>query len=180
MTAEQDDYEHYLAWKDNQAVINSVTTIEQDDYDSGIFTFKFPFSNDSRNPIYLMIGRLYVDLGEDSIESYSVGLFEKDVLEVKIRIDRKDQEQQNLQEVLTYWYEANDCLGFSFCPLNFDIILTTFPTFRQEEQNDNLMLKNSVPDYFKKVDTLWGKQSQKSTPNEILIKEGQTAFYSNS
>ena len=140
VTAEQDDYEHYLTWKDNQVVIDSVTTIEQDDYDSGIFTFKFPFSNDSRNPIYLMIGRLYVDLGEDSIESYSVGLFEKDVLEVKIRIGRKDQEQQNLQEVLTYWYEANDCLGFSFCPLNFDLELTCSYPYGRDQPDKTLKL----------------------------------------
>lgn len=128
-----------------------VVTIEKDEHE-GTFIFKFPFSSDNKKPVYSIIGCLYVEMGEDDIVSYDVGLAEQGVLEIRITAnwETEEKERQRLQEILKHWYNATGYSNFKVCPINFDLTL---------------------------ISACWDKNNKNKLPRIHYIEAGQTSLY---
>ena len=102
---------------------DKIITIEKD-WEQQCITFKFPYQSAYRYLIYSMIGRMYVEIGEDRIMSYDIS---DDILEINFFMmwETDEKEQRQIQEILSHWTITPDAVSV-FSPLNFDLTLTDF------------------------------------------------------
>ncbi|HEY9863570.1 MAG TPA: hypothetical protein V6D21_05260 [Candidatus Obscuribacterales bacterium] len=152
---------------------SDVQVMIEKDKDNGVYIFTFAASN-GWHDIYEMVGRFYLGVGEDHIESYEVDKTSNKwakllIVKVPVPWTSDEKEMGLIHEILNHWFQIERWKTFSFCPVNFDLTLTSYC---QEDRKDNLALKNSVPDYFKKVDGLWGQQNKK-----LEVKAGEVVKY---
>lgn len=117
-----------------QALIDKMGTGKGDvqvmikkDEDNHVYVFTFATS--SWQDIYEMVGRFDFNIGEDQIESYEVDKTSSKwakLLIVKVPIPwvTDEKEMDLIHEILNNWYQVERWKIFSFCPVDFDLILT--------------------------------------------------------
>lgn len=128
-----------------QSLIDSMGTGKNDtqvliekDENSNVYVFTFASSN-GWHDIYEMIGRFYYCIGEDRVESYEVDKTSNKwakllVVKVPIHWATNEKELDLIHEILNHWYQIEKWKVFSFCPVNFNLVLEAKqpPAYRLE------------------------------------------------
>lgn len=97
--------------------------------DENNHAYIFTFASSSWHEIYEMIGRFYFGIGEDQIESYEVDKTSNKwvkllIVRVPIPWVADNKKMGLIHEILNHWYQIEKWRIFSFCPVNFDLVLT--------------------------------------------------------